>query len=174
MKCSHHVKNTSTIILIMIPSDQNISQLKPRIEIILIDKLNAKVRQELLLIIGETGQTLATSLAGELPRRSHIKCRVTMNLVDHGLKRSKNLVLNRMNRYPKGTIQTINTNIDSFKPHKTRDSSWHLDHLKNKRIEANEKQPNPRTKHSNSPTILILSKSYKDACDSSSIGSQQI
>ena len=53
MKCSHHVKNTSTIILIMIPSDQNISQLKPSIEIILIDKLNAKVRQELLLIIGE-------------------------------------------------------------------------------------------------------------------------
>ena len=75
----------------MISRDQNISQLKPSIEIILIDKLNAKVRQEHPADHRKRDRPSPLLFTGELTRRSHIECRVTMNLVDHGLKRSKNI-----------------------------------------------------------------------------------
>ena len=83
IKCPHHIKYAASIILIMVSIGQNPIQIKSSIEIILINKLDPEVRQQILLIITNARRPLPASLTGELSRNSHIKRCIKMNFISN-------------------------------------------------------------------------------------------
>ena len=67
----------------MVSIGQNPIQIKSSIEIILINKLDPEVRQQILLIITNARRPLPASLTGELSRNSHIKRCIKMNFISN-------------------------------------------------------------------------------------------